>query len=235
MVMQAAMWRPAETASSRLRRKIDLVTPPFAFACQRVLTHSRITEVFPQYLVRTHSIIRTTVPLMEAAIGRAEAMAHTDPVAEGVAAYLAQHVEEERHHDDWLLEDLELMGLKRDAILARIPSSTIASLAGSQYYWVLYCHPVALLGYFAFMEGFPPTQALVEGLIRRTGLPPEAFRTVVKHGELDPGHRDELDRTIDSLPLSHAHEVLLGLSAISTADLLTRSLDEVFEDFSDAL
>jgi hypothetical protein len=234
-VMQASKLERADTASSRLRRKIELVTPQFALASQRVLTHSRIIEVFPQYLVRMHSIIRTTVPLMELAIARAQAIAHADPVAQGLAEYLTRHVEEERHHDDWLLDDLELMGMEREAILAQIPSSTTASLAGSQYYWILYCHPVALLGYFAFMEGSPPTEALVESLIRRTGFPREAFHTIALHGELDPGHRDELDQTIDSLPLSRDHEVLLGLSAISTADLLMRSLDEVVEDFSDAL
>jgi hypothetical protein len=53
---------------------------------------------------------------------------------------------------------------------------------------------------------------------------------MVLHGELYPGHRDELDQTLDSLPLSRDHELLLGLSAISTAELLTRSLHEVVED-----
>jgi hypothetical protein len=228
--IQAASPRPAATASRRLRRKIDLVTPPFALACQQVFGHARIADVLSRYLVRTHSIIRTTVPLMELAIGRAQAMAGTDPVAQGVAEYLRRHVEEERHHDDWLVEDLELMGLERDAIHDRVPTSTIASLAGAQYYWVLHVHPVAFLGYLAFMEGFPPSRSLVEDLIRRTGFPRQAFRTMILHGELDPGHRDELDQTLDSLPLSRDHEVLLGLSAISTADLLSRSLHEVLED-----
>jgi hypothetical protein len=222
------------TASSRLCRKIELATPPFARACERVLTHPQITDVFPEYLVQTHSIIRTTVPLMEAAIGRARALGSTDPVADGVAAYLEHHVEEERHHDEWLLDDLELMGLERDAVLARIPSPTVASLAGSQYYWALYCHPVALLGYLAFMEGSPPTQALVEDLIQRTGFPRAAFRTVVEHGELDPGHRDELYGVLDALPLLRDHEILLGLSAIASADLLARALHELLDDVPSA-
>jgi hypothetical protein len=60
-------------------------------------------------------------------------VAGTDPVAMGVADYLRHHVEEERHHDDWLVEDLELMGLDRQAIHGGIPTSTIVSLAGAQY------------------------------------------------------------------------------------------------------
>jgi hypothetical protein len=229
--METAIARQAAgTASSRLRRKVDLVTPPFALACQQVFNHARIVDVFPRYLVRTYLIIRTTVPLMDLAIGRAQELAPRDPVAQGVVDYLLRHREEERHHDEWLLEDLELMGVGRDAVLSVIPSPTIASLAGSQHYWARYCHPLALLGYLAFMEGFPPARVLVDDLAQRTGFPGEAFRTMVLHGELDPGHRDELDQTLDSLPLSRDHELLLGLSAISTAELLTRSLHEVVED-----
>jgi hypothetical protein len=80
------------------------------------------------------------------------------------------------------------------------------------------------------MEGFPPSRLLVDDLARRTGFPRQAFRTMVLHGELDPGHRDELDQALDALPLSGGQEVLLGLSAISTADLPARSLHEVVEE-----
>jgi hypothetical protein len=169
---------------------------------------------------------------MELAIGRAQAMGPADPVADGVARYLERHVEEERHHDDWLLDDLQLMGLDREAVLGEVPSSTVACLAGAQHYWVLHVHPVAFLGYLAFMEGFPPQPALVERLVRSTGFPRAAFRTMVLHGELDPGHGAELDQTLDALPLSRDHEVLLGLSAISTGDLLTHSLHDVLEEFA---
>jgi hypothetical protein len=108
----------------------------------------------------------------------------------------------------------------------------VAALAGSQYYWVLHYHPVALLGYLAFMEGSPPTPELIDDLRARTGHPHAAFRTLVKHGELDPGHSEEIDRVIDSLPLAREHETVLGLSAMSSAAYLTRALEEVLEVFS---
>lgn len=217
------------TASERLHRKIDLVVQPLASACLRLFRNPRVADIFPDYLIRTHCIIRTTVPLMEAALGQARVMADSDPVASGVAIYLAKHLDEERDHDKWLLEDLEVMGVDRSKVLARVPSPTIASLVGCQYYWALHYHPVALLGYFAFMEGYPPTQPLIEDLIARTGFPREAFRTMVEHGELDPHHRDELDLTIDSLPLTRDHEAVLGLSAMSGVGLLARSVEEVLE------
>jgi len=36
----------------------------------------------------------------------------------------------------------------------------------------------------------------------------------VLHGDLDPGHREELDRAMDALSLSRDQENVLGLSAI---------------------
>jgi hypothetical protein len=53
------------------------------------------------------------------------------------------------------------------------------------------------------------------------------------HGELDPGHREEIDRVIDSLPLAPEHEAVLGLSAMSSAGHLTQVIEEVVESFLD--
>lgn len=218
-----------EKPSERLARKIDLARRPFALACSRLFHHTRLREVLPPYFMRTHAIIRATVPLMEEGARRAGALADHDPVAAGVATYLARHADEEREHDEWLLEDLELMGLDRASVLGHLPSVTVASLVGSQYYWTFHYHPIAQLGYLSFMEGHPPSPELIDHLVSASGYPREAFRTFSEHGELDPHHRDELNDAIDALPLSSDHEALLGLSAMSTAELLARSIEEVIE------
>jgi len=219
----------AEESSARLRRKIELASRPFALACSRLFHHPDLRELLPGYFVRTHAIIRATVPLMEEGARRARALADGDPVAAGLAAYLSRHADEERNHDAWLLEDIELMGVDRTAALDRLPSATVASLVGSQYYWTYHYHPVAQLGYISFMEGYPPSPELIDRLVSASGYPREAFRTFSEHGELDPHHRDELDEAIDSLPLSADHEALLGLSAMSTAELIARTIEEVVE------
>lgn len=145
----------------------------------------------------------------------------------GLAAYLELHVDEELGHDETLLDDLALLGLECEDVLARMPSPAVASLVGAQYYWVLHHHPVAFLGYVGVMEGYPPTDELVELLLERTGFRREAFATFAEHGELDPGHRDHLDRTLDALPLTERHEEVIAASAIATVGLATKALDEV--------
>jgi hypothetical protein len=189
--------------------------------------HPRIRELWPEYLILQHQIIRATVPLTEAALVQALRLDGSDPVASPLAAYLRGHVEEELHHDETLLDDLDQIGLGRTTALARVPSPSVAALVGSQYYWIHHHHPVAFLGYVALMEGYPPTPELIDTLIARTGYPADAFHTYLEHAELDPGHRDRLDRTLDELPLDPSHEVAIGLSAIATAALAAKSLQEV--------
>jgi hypothetical protein len=170
------------------------------------------------------------VPLTEAALARSRELDGADPLAAPLARYLEEHVDEELGHDETLLGDLEVLGLDRPSVLGRMPSPAVAGLVGSQYYWILHHHPVAFLGFVALMEGYPPTPELIETLIGRTGYSRQAFRTYLEHAELDPGHREHLDRTIDSLPLEPEHEVVIGISAIATASLAARSLEEILED-----
>ena len=170
------------------------------------------------------------MPLTEAALARSRELVDTDALAAPLAAYLEEHVDEEIGHDETLLDDLEFLGVDRASALARMPSPAVAALVGSQYYWIVHHHPVAFLGFVALMEGYPPTAELIETLIERTGFPPEAFRTYVEHGDLDPGHRDHLDETLDSLPLTAEHEAMLGVSAIASAGLAARALADLLDD-----
>jgi hypothetical protein len=213
--------------SARLRQKIELATRPFRVAFKALVTHPRIGELWPRYLVSTHTVIRTTEALMETAVGRARQLADTDPIAAGAAEYFERHIDEERGHDEWVLDDLELLGVARHDVVRRIPSVTAARLVGAQYYWILHYHPVALFGYFAVKEGFPPQPELIEELVERTGYPRAVFHSFAAHGEIDPYHLEELEEALDSLPLMREHETVVGLSAIATSELMAELVAEV--------
>jgi Iron-containing redox enzyme len=194
---------------------------------ERLLSHPQVRELYPEYLFTCHCVVRASVPLMETARERARAMAPGDTVAAELADYLGEHIEEERDHDEWLLCDLEALGADRAAILSRVPSPTIASGVGAQYYWILHYHPVALLGWIGLLEGYPPLAATVDRMMARTGYRPEAFRTMRAHAELDPRHGDELFEVVDRLPLTAEQSALIGLNAMWSVHLLAQALDEV--------
>jgi hypothetical protein len=213
------------TPSERLRAKLELAIPPVRAASERIWTSPSVRELYPIWLATMHGIVRSAVPLMETARARAEELAPGDPVSAGLVPYLAHHAPEEQGHDRWLLEDLEALGGDPDEVLRAIPSPRVASLVGSQYYWIRHRHPVALLGHMAFVEGYPPEPGFADRLREATGYPQAAFRAIRRHERLDLRHREELFEAIEALPLEREHETLIGLSALHTAS----GAIEVFE------
>lgn len=210
----------------RLERKIDLVMPVLRAAGYRLLNHPRIDALYPEYLVASHAVVRASVPLMEVAVSRAEAMMD-DPVARRLVRYLRPHIAEELGHDEWLLEDLRSLGVERVAVVDRPPAAVVAALVGAQYYWILHYHPIALLGYMAVLEGNPPTPEQIEALRVRTGFPPRAFRTLAEHAELDPGHGEDIFGVLDELALTDELSTVLGVSAMHAVGTLAEVIDSV--------
>lgn len=216
--------------SQLLRGKIRLVEPRLTAVANRFWRHPRVAELYPEFLFLVHTMIRASVPMMlqaaEAARRRPD-----DPVAAPLADYYEKHAREEMHHDEWLLDDLEVLGHRREDVLARLPSPTVAALVGAQYYWIEHVHPAAFLAYLAVLEGNPPEVDQLEDIRRRAGLPAAAFRTLVKHAHLDPHHRDDLDDTLDALALGSALHALLGVAAFHTVERVAEAMEEILERF----
>jgi hypothetical protein len=214
-------------SSSVLRRKIALALPPLVAAQRRLDQHPDPAAAWLAFLGVGYGSIRASVSLLETARDRARDLSPTDPLAAGLVDYLREHAEEERGHDEWLLQDLQSVGVGSAELLSRPPSDAVAALVGAQYYWVLHYHPVCVLGYLMVIEGNPPDRRRLQDLRSRSGLPASAFRTMLEHADLDIGHAAELADLLDRLPLSPNHNEALGLSAISTVAGLTRILNEV--------
>jgi pyrroloquinoline quinone (PQQ) biosynthesis protein C len=184
-------------------------------------------RLYPEYLIALHGVVRASVPLMEEALRASRALAERDGVAAGMLSYLERHIDEERGHDQWLLEDLETLGVSPAEVWARAPADSTARAVGAQYYWVRHDHPVALLGYVAVVEGRPPSVAALDEIVASTGLPPSAFRTLYRHAESDVGHGRDLRALLDDLPLSPRHESLFLRSASHTVAELAQTLLDV--------
>ena len=211
--------------SHRLRLKLELVRHVFSAPTRALLEHP---QAYPAFLSRVACIAQSFVPLLEATAKRSREMAPEDRVAEGLISYLEKHIIEESGED--IMADLEALGSTRADVLSHMSSPSIAALVGSQYYWVLHCHPVAVLGFIEVLEGYPSSKSTIEELIVKTGLPRAGFRSLLQHAELDVGHRDELNAVLDSLPLDRDQTALLGVSALETVHLLNEAFTEVFEE-----
>jgi heme oxygenase-like protein len=203
-----------------LKQKIGFGAACLASASDAFWEHPRLAAMFPEFLIAIHGSVRATIPLMETAGAIAARAQPADAVCACLADYFSTHIAEERDHEDWLLSDLEAIGIARRDVLARIPPPAIAGMVGAQYYWIRHAHPVSLLGFFAVLEGHPPALDHLLRVEARTGLPPEAFRMLRHHATADQQHAADLFALLDRLPLSPFHVELLGTSALHTIAML---------------
>lgn len=216
-------------AADRLRDAIELGLPTLRAAATRLLSAEPAETIYREYLATMHATVRASVPLMQAALARARELAADDPVARRLVDYLPEHIEEEAGHDDWLLDDLEAIGVPRYSILTRTPSRRIAAVVGAQYYWILHGHPVALIGYMAVLERHAPSPAVIDRLVDRTGFDRRAFRTMIEHADLDRGHAEDVFRVADAVPARDRLVDLLESSAVHTVLGMAAVLDEIVD------
>jgi hypothetical protein len=208
----------AQNTASLVRPALWLSFPAVRAAAYSMWTAPDLRERYPAYLSAMHLLIRASVPLMEAAADSCGRLPGGDASAGPLAEYFGAHITEETGHDQWLREDLAVLGVPEpDALPGPAVREEVAAMAGTQYYWVRHGHPACLLGYIAVLEGCPPDKELADRLPALTGLPVSAFRTLAWHARLDPGHHRELDRLLAVLPLSAAVAAAVARNAAGTA------------------
>jgi hypothetical protein len=102
--------------SNSLLLKQDIKTNglPLFMMYHQLWSHPRVGELVVPFLVLMHQVIRASVPLMKAA--SSVAAKAEDPLSKLLHEYLEVHIEEEKHHDLWLMEDLESAGLVSNEI-----------------------------------------------------------------------------------------------------------------------
>ncbi len=212
--------------SDLLWAKIRLAEGRLNVASDRFWLHPQLAAMLPDFLVQLHRVMQGGLHLMRVARERAVSLSG-DPVADIVAPYLEQHIIEEQDHDDWLLDDIGTLGISPAEVAAATPLPSVVSLLGAQYFWALNLHPVAVFGYLIVLEGNPPLTEQLESIRKRTRLPATAFRCLIAHADNDPHHIADLNKTLDSMPLTEEQQKYLALSAFHTIDAVASVFEEL--------
>ena len=217
------------TTSETLKLKIRVAEQPLIAQLSGFRCHPRFADVFSELLFCLHCSVRASIPLIQSALDSSSTLSDTCPVAAALVSYYEQHIQEEMHHDEWLLDDMESLGMRRDEVLARVPPAEVASMVGSQYYWIKHVHPVALMGYLAVIEGRPNNVESLDEIVANTAVPRDALRSFYKHAWLDVHHSAEIWQLLDTLPLTPSHVALLGLNGMLVVNHLTRIIDSLLD------
>jgi hypothetical protein len=185
-----------------------------------------LRKVYPEFLIQMYHTMRGGLSLMDFAVARSKAL-KDDPVAQVVAPYLIHHLDEEKDHMQWVLNDLAVLGVSADQVRASLPAPEVVSSLGYQYYWIGARHPVTLFGYLILLEGYSSTGEQLDEIMIRTGLPRESFSCLRGHAEDDPSHLADLNHTLDIMPLTPEQTKRIGMSMFHTLECMSSLFDRL--------
>ncbi|MEN9864589.1 MAG: hypothetical protein RL748_179 [Pseudomonadota bacterium] len=190
---------------ARLRFKTDIAVSQFSGAVAEQIFGARLPQLFLDYQIALHQIIRANDHLMGVAADQARRRwQQGDASCRGLFEYMEWHRQDELNHPDWLLEDIQVLGVSRESVLEAAPPAHIAALPGCQYYWIYNHHPAMLFGYMVVLEGYAMRLEDIDRYQQQTGFPAAAFRTMRLHAQEDPGHADGLYQFLDNCAFSDA-------------------------------
>ncbi len=212
---------------SRLRSLVNATGRLLGSPFDLVRRSAAPRQAFIKYLRATAEIIRATEDLLECAYA---ARIQSHGVDDLISRYLATHIQEERHHYAWLLEDISHAANDVGDAPSEVNVSTLRAIPGLAYYSVRLETPLALFGYMASLEGRPSSETTLNEFQKELGLPAASLRTLRLHSTEDVHHSDELFSVLNECAIqSHEWEIIKRL-AIETETLYAEAMYQVLAE-----
>ncbi len=164
-------------------------------AIQRALAGDITRELYVEFLTQAYHHVRHTVPLLMA-VGARLPERH-EWLREAVLHYL----DEEKGHEQWILNDIEHAGGDRQAAAASPPSIATECMVAYAYDTIERRNPLGFFGMVFVLEGTSVALALnaADRIQKTLQLPTRAFSYLRSHGELDQEHVGDLESILGRL------------------------------------
>lgn len=181
---------------------------------QHAQTGAVTRETYLAFLAQAYHHVKHTVPLMMACGARLPSR------LEWLRLALAEYIEEEIGHEQWILDDIRACGGDADAVIAATPNLPTELMVSYVHDRIARGNPVSFFGMVNVLEGTSIAVATrAAGAIQASlGLPGEAFSYLNSHGSLDLEHveffkrlMNRLDDTDDQAAVVHTARVVYRL------------------------
>ncbi len=143
-------------------------------------------DSYRAFLAQAYHHVKHTTPLLMACGSRAP---HD---REWLRDAMAEYVEEEVGHQEWILNDIKACGGDAESVRHEMPGMAAELMVAYAYHVIDRGNPVGFLGMVLVLEGTSihvATEA-AQNLQRNLALPPGAFSYLSSHGSLDLSHMD---------------------------------------------
>lgn len=136
------------------------------------------------FLTQAYHHVKHTVPLLMAVGSR------LSTEKEKYREAIAEYIEEELGHQEWILNDLAACGVDKETVRYARPNAATELMVAYAYDTVMRNNPMAFFGMVFVLEGTSinlATQA-ADIIQQRLDLPNKAFSYLRSHGSLDQEH-----------------------------------------------
>ena len=187
----------------------------FAIPVIRDCLAGRVTRTqYVAFLTEAYHHVKHTVPLLMACGSRL-------PESAGwLRSAIAEYIDEERGHEEWILNDIAACGADAEAVRAGTPRPATELMVAYVHDYIARRNPVGFFGMVHVLEGTSTALAINAAQVIRAalGLPPEAFTYLTSHGALDQEHvrffaslMDRLDSPTDQAAVTHVANMVYRL------------------------
>lgn len=148
------------------------------------------------FLTEAYHHVSHTVPLLQACKAALPAR-HAPWLGEA----LDEYVEEEKGHDEWILDDIRACGADAEAVRHGPPGHATEVMVAYAYDTIARRNPLGFFGMVHVLEGTSVALALqaADQIQAHLALPDAAFSYLRSHGTLDLQHTAQFARLMDRL------------------------------------
>lgn len=180
----------------------------------QVLAGTVSTNSYVAFLSQAYHHVKHTVPLLMACGARLPER------LEWLREAIAEYIEEEYGHQEWILNDIRACGADAEAVRRGTPNLPTELMVSYVYDQINRGNPASFFGMVNVLEGTSIALAThAAGIIKgELGLPAQAFSYLVSHGSLDIGHMEfyqklmnRLDDPVDQASVVHTAKVVFRL------------------------
>ncbi len=153
------------------------------------------TDDYIAFLTEAYHHVKHTVPLLMA-VG-----ARIPEQKEWLRNAVAEYIEEELGHQEWILNDIAACGADKEAVRQSKPKMATELMIAYAYDMVNRVNPLGFFGMVHVLEGTSITTAdrAADGIQLTLGLPNQAFSYLRSHGALDLEHVKFFEGLMDKI------------------------------------
>lgn len=191
-------------------RKSLMGTPLIVNTLQGKITH----DIYLAFLTQAYHHVKHTTPLLMTVGGRLPG--HMEWLRDAIAEY----IEEELGHQEWILNDIAACGADKEAVRNGKPSIQTELMVSYAYDTIHRVNPAAFFGMVQVLEGTSINVAsqAADKIQEALKLPNQAFIYLRSHGALDLDHvkffeslMNKIENPDDQKAIIHAANVFYKL------------------------